>query len=189
MSSNPETAAAAAPASAPAQTTEPVAETKVEEAAAPTASTPEAPATPSTPIFLLSSELPAILEDAGHGEMWGIVLKDLSDVPTSIVIEKFLRANAHDVAKAKTQLTDALKWRKEINPTKLLEEIAHDKAKFGELGFVTKYEKPDGKGPEIITWNVYGTVKDNRETFGDVEEYVSFLFPFPTFAYIQQMGS
>jgi hypothetical protein len=31
--------------------------------------------------------------------------------------------------------------------------------------------KDEEKGKEtVITWNVYGAVKDNKKTFGDVEE-------------------
>ncbi|ESZ95580.1 hypothetical protein SBOR_4060 [Sclerotinia borealis F-4128] len=118
------------------------------------------------------SELPAILEAAGHSEMWGIIL-DPSEthVQTSIVLEKFLRANTKDISKAKAQLIEALKWRKAMQPQKLLEEINFDRVKFGNLGYVTSYPTSDG-GEEIITWNVYGAVKDVKKTFGDVPEFL-----------------
>lgn len=129
-----------------------------------------APALGLTPLSQLSSDLPAIIREANYGEMWGIELKDEADVPTSIVLEKFLRANTKDVSKAKAQLTQALKWRKKMLPLKLLEASAFDAAKFGGLGFVTTYPKTDALGKEIVTWNIYGAVKDNKATFGNIEE-------------------
>ena len=123
-----------------------------------------------TPLSILFTELTSIVKEADHEEMWGVTLKNSSDVPTSIVLEKFLRANAGDVTKAKTQLTEALKWRKRVNPTKLLTETDFDNAKFGDLGYVTVYTNPDKHDKEIVTWNIYGGVKDIKNTFGNVEE-------------------
>jgi len=123
---------------------------------------------PGTPLALLFAELPAILKEADYQEMWGVELSDDSHVPTTIVLEKFLRANAKDVPKAKTQLIEALKWRKRMQPIKLLEDDEFDTTKFGGLGYVTVY--PGKAGNEIITWNIYGAVKDNKATFGNIEE-------------------
>jgi hypothetical protein len=134
------------------------------------ASAEKTPTPAATSLSKLFAELPAIIKDAEHGEMWGIDLKDESHVPTSIVLEKFLRANTKDVAKAKTQLTEALKWRKKMQPMKLLADTEFDNAKFGELGYVSVYPKTDAHEKEIITWNIYGAVKDNKATFGNVEE-------------------
>jgi len=136
-------------------------------------STPAAPKVeesqaPTSPLSKLFSQLPSIIAEAGNQEMWGVELTNERDVPSSIVLEKFLRANAKDVEKAKTQLIEALKWRKSMNPVKLLKEVQFDSAKFGNLGFVTVYEGEGGK--EIVTWNIYGGVKDIKSTFGDVGE-------------------
>jgi hypothetical protein len=128
--------------------------------------------TPVTPIAKLFEELPSIIKEADHGEMWGVTLGDSSDVPTSIVLEKFLRANTKDVAKAKAQLIEALKWRKKMDPVKLLTDTEFDKSKFGDLGYVSVYPKTESHEKEIVTWNIYGGVKNLKETFGDVEEYV-----------------
>jgi hypothetical protein len=129
-------------------------------------------ASSSTPLAKLLSELPEIIKEAGHGEMWGVDLQDEVHVPTSIVLEKFLRANIHekvkDVAKAKAQLTEALKWRKKMDPIKLMNETEFNAAKFGGLGYVTVYPQKEGK--EIVTWNIYGAVQDKKATFGNVEE-------------------
>jgi hypothetical protein len=67
---------------------------------------------PGTPLSKLFAELPSVIADAQYTEMWGVELTNSFDVPTSIVLEKFLRANTQDVAKAKAQLSGALKWRK-----------------------------------------------------------------------------
>lgn len=125
---------------------------------------------PTTPLAKLFAELPAIIKEADYGEMWEVKLLDASDVPTSIVLEKFLRANTKDVAKAKAQLIEALKWRKKMQPVKLLEDVQFDAAKFGGLGFVTVYPKTESHAKEIVTWNIYGSVKDKQATFGNVEE-------------------
>ena len=125
-----------------------------------------------TPLSHLFRELPSIIKEADYSEMWGVELKDVTHVPTSIVLEKFLRANVvdkkKDIAKAKAQLIEALKWRKKMEPRKLMDETEFDEAKFGNLGYVTVYGGTEGK--EIVTWNIYGGVKDIKGTFGNVEE-------------------
>lgn len=121
-------------------------------------------APPGTHLSKLFAELPSIISEAGCFEMWGVELTEDSHVPTTIVLEKFLRANNKDVAKAKAQLVEALKWRKSMQPAQLLADFQFDPAKFGGVGYVTTY------GKEIVTWNIYGAVKDNKATFGNVEE-------------------
>ena len=109
--------------------------------------------------------LPTILMDAEHGEMWGVQLNaSTTHVPTTIVLQKFLRANSHNLEKTKNQLTDALKWRKKMDPVALVDSGEYAQEKFGGLGYVTTY------GKDILTWNIYGAVKDLKATFGDVQE-------------------
>jgi len=122
-----------------------------------------------TPLDKFASRLAAIKEKTSYDEMWGITLSDLSHAPTAIVLQKFLRANNGDVALAEKQLTEALKWRKETNPAKLLDDKVYDRARFGDLGFVTVHKADDSK-EEVITWNVYGSVKSNKATFGNIKE-------------------
>lgn len=152
----------------------PAKDEKITTAEKPAAVVPEKNVKPSagapvTPLTKLFAELPAIIKEAEHKEMWGIELADESHVPSSIILEKFLRANNKDVAKAKNQLKEALVWRKKVQPPKLMTDTEFDKAKFGDLGYVTTYKTKEGV-KEIITWNIYGTVKDNKETFGNTEE-------------------
>jgi hypothetical protein len=135
----------------------------------------ETPPSADNPLSQLFAELPEIIKEADYKEMWGVELSDASHVPTSIVLEKFIRANTKDVVKAKTQLIEALKWRKKMEPTKLLAETEFSAAKFGGLGYVTVYPKTESHEKEIVTWNIYGGVKDKQETFGNVEEYARYL--------------
>ncbi|KAH8591436.1 putative phosphatidylinositol transfer protein sfh5 [Bisporella sp. PMI_857] len=129
-------------------------------------------APPGGPLKALFAELPSITETAGYTEMWGVQLSEDSHIPTTIVLEKFLRANNRDVAKAKAQLIEALKWRKKIQPAKLLADNEFDATKFGGVGYVTTYPGADGGKKEIVTWNIYGAVKDNKATFGNLEEFI-----------------
>lgn len=117
----------------------------------------------------LVDNLPSILEKTGHPEMWGVTLKDSSDVPTVNVLIKFLRANEGDAKLAEEQLSKALEWRKKMDPLALTEKASFSKTKFGGLGYITTYN--EGKG--VFTWNIYGAVKDINGTFGDVDEYAS----------------
>ncbi|PYI12162.1 CRAL/TRIO domain-containing protein [Aspergillus sclerotiicarbonarius CBS 121057] len=114
--------------------------------------------------------LPTILSSTGYNEMWGVSLKDSSDVPTVNVLIKFLRANEGNVKLAEEQLTKALQWRKEMNPVALAD--GHYSAeRYGGLGYVTKYPETSGK-EVIVTWNIYGSVKSVDATFGDVDEFI-----------------
>lgn len=133
------------------------------------AEAPAAAAAPETSLAKLTARLPDITKAADYKEMWGVELSpETSHAPTQVVLVKFLRANNGDVAAAEKQLTSALEWRKKIQPGNLVSE-AFDKKKFGDLGFVTAHKDEQGK-ETVITWNIYGAVKDNKATFGNVEE-------------------
>ncbi|KAK7398621.1 Phosphatidylinositol transfer protein sfh5 [Neonectria punicea] len=157
-------AVAAADKPAEEQPVEQTAEKPVEKSAEP-------PAPPvETPLVKLNARLAEIVSQAGHSEMWGVQLSDIDHVPTKVVLQKFLRANNNDVAAAEKQLTSALEWRKKMQPASLVTET-FDKKKFNDLGFVTVHKAEDGK-ETIITWNIYGAVKDNKATFGNVAEFI-----------------
>lgn len=174
------TEAIPSPAEAPAEQTTaaaPVAEPKDE--AADKKEEPQAPAQPEylTKIPGLNKffeSLPEILKKTGHGEMWGVPLKDSDDIPTVNVLIKFLRANEGNVKQAEEQLTKALEWRKEINPVEIAKSAKFSAKKFEGLGYITSYLDPT-YGETIFTWNIYGGVKDLQNTFGDLDEYVVFL--------------
>ncbi|KAF5649547.1 phospholipid transporter [Fusarium sp. NRRL 25303] len=130
----------------------------------------ENPATPETPLTKLNARLEDIFTKTLHKEMWGVQLTNIDHVPTKVVLQKFLRANNDDPVAAEKQLTQALEWRKKMNPTALVTQT-FDKSKFGDLGYVTVHKGENGN-ETIITWNIYGAVKDNKATFGNVEEFI-----------------
>lgn len=152
---------------APAAAGEPTTNTK-EEA-------PEKPAyfknNPGLATFF--ERLPAIIKNAEHREMWGVHLvdNDASHAPTINILIKYLRANEGNVKLGEEQLTNALKWRKSMDPVALAETGVYDAGKFAGLGYLTNYT--EGSGKEIVvTWNIYGGVKDLGKTFGDMDELV-----------------
>ncbi|KAF6806077.1 Phosphatidylinositol transfer protein sfh5 [Colletotrichum sojae] len=165
------TSAPAAPAAAP--------EHQQADATAPSVAAPKMEEKPEekpaektqTPLTSLFEKLPSILEAAKHKEMWGVQLSDSTHIPTTVVLQKFLRANDDIVSKAADQLQKALEWRRDTNPGKLLDEVSFDKKKFDELGYVTTHKDAEGK-EVIITWNIYGAVKDKQATFGNVDEFI-----------------
>uniref|UniRef100_A0A0B7K3J8 Phosphatidylinositol transfer protein SFH5 n=1 Tax=Bionectria ochroleuca TaxID=29856 RepID=A0A0B7K3J8_BIOOC len=144
-------------------------ETKKDEAKEETKE--EAPKKPETALSKLTARLPEILKKAEHTEMWGIELKDIeTSIPAKIVLQKFLRAKGGDVDVAAKQLEDALKWRKELKPTELVER-SFDADTFEGLGYATVHKNAAGQ-ETVITWNIYGAVKSFKKTFGDVDEFV-----------------
>lgn len=111
-----------------------------------------------------------------HGLERYIILADTvtSSTPphtTLVILQKFLRANAGDLPKAKTQLLEALKWRKSYNPLAAKEEV-FSKDKFGKLGYVTRVKgaKESSNEEDVVTFNIYGAAaKDPKKTFGDLD--------------------
>lgn len=176
MSADQEPNNNAAAAAAPAEPAAPE-KTSVPEPAA-TKEKPEAPAepeaaapTPETPVSKLAARLPELVKATGHGEMWGVELSTSEPeehIPTKVVLQKFLRANNGDLPAAVKQLTAALEWRKKLQPLKLIDQV-YDEDKYTGLGYVTTHKDAEGK-ETIITWNIYGAVKDKKKTFGDVQE-------------------
>ncbi|KAF2458033.1 phosphatidylinositol transfer protein SFH5 [Lineolata rhizophorae] len=132
---------------------------------------PELP--PDHPLAKFVAELGAILDEVGHDEMYGVKLDKSGPFHTKLVLQKFLRANSNDLDKAKEQLRNSLKWRKEYNPLKAKDEV-FSKEKFGGLGYVTVVEGvPDsGNAKDVITYNNYGAVKDFKVTFGDLDAFI-----------------
>lgn len=89
---------------------------------------------------------------------------------TLIILQKFLRANANNTQEASSQLTAALKWRKDFQPRKVMHEV-FDKSRFGGLGYVVDLKGvPDSPNKsDVCAFNIYGGVKDMKKTFGDLE--------------------
>ncbi|KAB2579956.1 Cellular retinaldehyde-binding/triple function [Lasiodiplodia theobromae] len=126
------------------------------------------------PINKLLKALPDLITGAdGYNEVYGIHLDPTGPFHTKLILQKFLRANANDVDKAKNQLAETLKWRGSFKPLAALDE-AFAKDRYEGLGYVIEAEgvpeSPNKK--DIITFNIYGAVKDNKATFGDVEAFL-----------------
>lgn len=159
-------------------------EATVADTAAPAAPAPASDTVPTTgpvwpetepehPLTKFFDEFELLVKESGHNEVYGIELAKSNPFHTKLILQKFLRANQNDLAKAKEQLKDTLKWRKEFDPIKAASSESFDKTKFGGLGHVLEVEgvpeSPNKK--DIVTFNIYGAVKDNKATFGDLDAY------------------
>lgn len=134
----------------------------------------------SHPLCVLHNELAALLSEEPAHKIWGITLSpDPSHFSTKLILQKFLRANKGDKEKAKKQLEDTLHWRHLYfdGNGKVIGDW--DKSKFENLAYITKETVKDAGAEKekevVVTWNIYGHVKDFAKTFGDVEEYSSCL--------------
>ena len=129
------------------------------------------------------AKLPSLLSSAGvdsaHSEIYGIDLKTSSEFHQNLILQKFLRANANDLDKASTQLAQTLKWRREFQPLKTIDETFSSE-RFGGLGYVIRLENvpdsPNAKDEEekgdVATFNIYGSVKDPKLTFEDIDGFL-----------------
>ena len=128
---------------------------------------------PDHPLTKFYDAFEDLVTSASHNEVYGIELTKAKPFHTKLILQKLLRANQNDVEKAKTQLLETLKWRRQFDPIKAASET-YDKAKFDGLGYVLEVEgvpeSPNDK--DIVTFNIYGAVKDNKATFGDLDLYV-----------------
>ena len=120
------------------------------------------------PLSQFQARLPELLKTAGHDHIWGITLSADEPIPfhTTLVLQKFLRANCNNIEAAYTQLLETLKWRKAYNPMAACEE-EFSETKFGGLGYVLKTQTKDGE--KIVTYNIYGACKEPKRTFGDLD--------------------
>jgi hypothetical protein len=125
---------------------------------------------PDHPLTKFYDAFEGLVAEAQHAEVYGIQLSKANPFHTKLILQKFLRANQNDLDKAKQQLLETLKWRKEFDPVKAVSE-SFDKTKFGGLGYVLEVEGvPESKNAkDIATFNIYGAVKDKKATFGDLE--------------------
>lgn len=125
------------------------------------------------PLTTLNSQLDELLNEAEHDEIYGIPLASATPFYRNIVLQKFLRANANDPLAARKQLLSTLKWRKTFQALKTKDEV-FSRSRFGGLGYiVTLTGVPESVNEkDIATFNIYGAVKDNALTFGDVEGFL-----------------
>ncbi|ORY62840.1 phosphatidylinositol transfer protein SFH5 [Leucosporidium creatinivorum] len=127
------------------------------------------------PLLKLHARLPTILESAQHSRIWCVQLASSSPPPfdTLLILQKYLRSNANDLDKAEEALTKTLKWRREFGLDQEGEKAKEgvDGEEFKGLGVIT--EVGDAvEGSKVVTWNLYGVVKDKEATFGDVDRFL-----------------
>lgn len=125
------------------------------------------------PLTLLLAKLPSTISEADYDEVYGINLHDASPFYVNLILQKFLRANANNILKAQAQLLDTLKWRKTFQPLKAKDEVFSSN-RFGGLGYVINLDgvpqSPNKK--DVVTFNIYGRVKDNKSTFSDLDGFM-----------------
>jgi hypothetical protein len=146
--------------------------------AAPTTTTsssePTWPETPADhPLTQFFDALPALTEEADYNEVYGLTLSPSNPFQTKLILQKFLRANANDLTKAKAQLLETLKWRKDFQPGKAVDEV-FEKERFEGLGYILELnDVPESKNKkDVVTFNIYGSVKDPKKTFGDLDGFI-----------------
>lgn len=129
---------------------------------------PETP--PEHPLSHFYMALPSILHQTQHDEVYGIKLSHDNEFHTKLILQKFLRANENDLTKATEQLQDTLKWRKEFDPIEAA-AASYPRQHFDGLGWIIELDDVMGSlnKKDVVTFNVYGSVKDTKKTFGDLD--------------------
>jgi hypothetical protein len=132
---------------------------------------PEIPA--DHPLTQFFEALPSLTEEADYNEVYGLTLSPSNPFQTKLILQKFLRANANDLTKAKAQLLGTLKWRKDFQPGKAVDEV-FEKERFEGLGYILELDDvPESKNKkDVVTFNIYGSVKDTKKTFGDLDGFI-----------------
>ncbi|ODN74396.1 phosphatidylinositol transfer protein SFH5, variant 2 [Cryptococcus amylolentus CBS 6039] len=130
--------------------------------------------TPEHPLLQFHSRLATILSTADHSQIWGVTLSAATppEFSTLLILQKYLRSVSGDVDAAAAALEKTLKWRKEFGLDKPEGEKREEfGSEFDGLGYVTNVKTSEGKD-EVVTWNVYGAVKDFKATFGDLDRFL-----------------
>ncbi|TGZ80276.1 CRAL/TRIO domain-containing protein, partial [Ascodesmis nigricans] len=96
---------------------------------------------------------------------------------TGLILQKFLRANHNDVARAFLQLQDTMKWRRSFFGPGGEIEKGWDEEKFKGLGYTSVIPRSNSSSssndrPIVISWNIYGATKDIRHTFTPLPEFL-----------------
>ncbi|KAG0635321.1 CRAL-TRIO domain-containing protein [Tuber brumale] len=129
--------------------------------------------TPTALAELQTRIIPVLEESTAPTKMWGVTLStDKDDFATKLILQKFLRGNKNDVDAAEKQFVETIKWRRGYFDADGKVIGTWDEQKFAGLGWITKERtgKPDQE--VVVTWNIYGAVKNYNETFGDVDEFI-----------------
>ncbi|PWW72215.1 CRAL/TRIO domain-containing protein, partial [Tuber magnatum] len=129
--------------------------------------------TPAALAELYTRIVPVLEESATPTKMWGVTLStDREDFHTKLILQKFLRGNKNDVAAAEKQFVETIKWRRGYFDADGKVIGTWDQKKFAGLGWITKEKVRSSDQEVVVTWNIYGAVKNFNETFGDVDEFI-----------------
>lgn len=140
----------------------------------PSSSSPVWPETPADhPLSKFFDQIEELTKETGHHEVYGITLSPTNAFYTKLILQKFLRANQGDLEKAKQQLRETLEWRKQFDPIKAACET-FDRSRFDGLGYILHVEDvPESANKsDVVTFNIYGAVKDNKKTFGNLDAFL-----------------
>ncbi|CAN6630382.1 phosphatidylinositol transfer protein Sfh5p [Trichomonascus vanleenenianus] len=113
----------------------------------------------------LEGLLSDLIETTGHSELFGVDLRSSDDTVKERLLRKFLQANEYEITTATEQLKKTLEWRKEFKPLAAGFEETHESF-YDEVGLLTK------AGGVVVTWNLYGAVKDRAKVFGNLEAFL-----------------
>lgn len=93
---------------------------------------------------------------------------------TALILQKFLRANSNDLAKAYSQLKDTLVWRKSFFSPGGESSKGWSDAKFAGMGYTTTItvDRAGDKTRKVVSWNIYGAAKDIKAAFGNLDEFI-----------------
>ncbi|BEI80383.1 hypothetical protein CcaverHIS002_0109120 [Cutaneotrichosporon cavernicola] len=123
---------------------------------------------PSHPLIKFHKRLPAIVEASRHRLIWGVTLNPTTPTfSTMLILQKWLRSVAGDLDAAAAALESTLTWRREfgLDGAKPIWEETFEG--FDGLGYVTHLSSG-----EVVTWNLYGSIKNLGETFGDLDKFM-----------------
>ncbi|KAI5963751.1 SFH5 [Candida pseudojiufengensis] len=85
------------------------------------------------------------------------------------ILLKFLIADKYDLTLTKERIINCLNWRNEFQPLNAAFEEKFD-IELNELGLITDFKTTTKSNLKIITWNLYGNVRNPKrifEKFGD----------------------
>ncbi|KAG0136933.1 CRAL-TRIO domain-containing protein [Tuber indicum] len=129
--------------------------------------------TPAALADLHTLIVPLLAESATPTKMWGVTLStDKDDFHTKLILQKFLRGNKNNVAAAGKQFVETIKWRRGYFDADGKVIGTWDQTKFADLAWITKEKIQSSDQEVVVTWNIYGAVKNFKETFGDVDEFI-----------------
>lgn len=122
-------------------------------------------------LSLVIQAIPGILkgtENPEYDEMYGyrinVDTEEYVDVAVrDEILLKFLIANEYNVEETKKKIISALNWRHSFNPLSAAYDESFDE-RLTSLGLLTNFEA-ESSNMRVVTWNLYGNLKDPKDLF------------------------